>query len=98
MKLHTVGYVWTAFSTYDPTLADTWNMTSGDTFTFLITASTQAAAIPTTDGIYGDNFSITGTSAFITNTVPEPGTPALLAAGGALLALAGFRRARRGTR
>jgi hypothetical protein len=83
----TGGYVWTSFSTYDPTLGSTWGMTSSDSFTFIITASSNNANIPASDGISGDNFAITGTTATITSTVPEPVETGMLLSGAALVTL-----------
>jgi len=72
----TDGYVWTAFSTYDPTASDAWNMTSGGSF--LIALSGNSLSTDATDStnfgdLYVDNFEVTDSAATIAFTViPEP--------------------------
>lgn len=88
------GYAWTAFSTYDPTLGETWSMTAADSFTFVITAASKDSAITLADGITADNFSLT--AAATTNFVPEPGQTGSLVAVAAAIALNAAIRRRRG--
>jgi len=88
----TGGYVWTGFSTLDPTQAGTWNMQPSDSFTFVLTGSSNNANIASSDGVSADNFAIANTAAVIASTVPEPGTCLLLLCGAASFAGVRVRR------
>jgi len=88
----TGGYVWTGFSTLDPTQAGTWNMLSSDSFAVVITGSSNNANVVPGDGVTGDNFSITNSAAVISSTVPEPGACLLLLCGAMSFAGARVRR------
>jgi hypothetical protein len=86
--------VWTGFSTFDPTQGSTWGMGAGDSFTVILTSSSNNADILAGSGISADNFSIVNSAAVISSTVPEPGAGLLLLLCGAP-SFAGTRRRHR---
>lgn len=91
------NYVWTSFSTYDPTAGDAWNMVSGDSFVITLTGSsinTDGSNSTNFGQLYVDNFDITNSAATISSVaIPEPADSAFTGDVAVLIfALMGIRR------